>query len=287
VRSTHSGTPVLVGLAPMMTAMRAAFDYRDFRLRPPISPAAAPVGARARWTTRMQRGGALDESESLALFADYGMPVMPHRIVESATAAEAAARDVGFPAVLKTANAWHPPQIRRRRRQLNLYDAAAIRAAYDDLARRLGPRVLVTPMAGRASSSPSAPSTIRSSAPSSWPAPAHPHRDHGRPPFRPAALRRRDRAPPARPPESAAAARRPPRPARCRHRRVADSLARFSVLARISPACSREIDVNPVLCGASGCAVLDALVVGRAQGPSRQLWCDRLQRRHVGAHGGI
>ena len=88
----------------MMTAVRAAFDYRDYRAcAHRISPAAAPVGAKARWTARLQRGGALDESESLALFADYGMPVLPHRIVESASAAEAAAREVGFPVVLKTA----------------------------------------------------------------------------------------------------------------------------------------------------------------------------------------
>src|SRR5262249_56214287 len=72
VRSTHNRTPVLVGLAPMMTAVRAAFAYRDFHLRAPVSPAAAPGGARTRWTERLRHGGALDEAESLAVFDDYG-----------------------------------------------------------------------------------------------------------------------------------------------------------------------------------------------------------------------
>ena len=163
VRCTHMGTPVLVGLAPMMTAVRAAFDYRDSRSRPPIVPAPAPTGAKARWIARLQRGDALDESESLVLFADYGVPVSPHRIVESAAAAEAAARDLGFPAVLKTAmpGILHKSDVGGVK--LNLSDVAAVRAAYDDLARRLGPRVLVMLSgAGRARAPESAGARVRS-----------------------------------------------------------------------------------------------------------------------------
>ncbi len=165
VRCTHSGTPVLVGLGPMMTAVRAAFDYRDFGAPPAASPAAAPVGAKARWIARLQRGGALDESESLTLFADYGMPVLPHRIVESASAAESSGPRNRLPGCFEDRHAGHPAQIRCRRRQartcrmrplsvppMTIWRAASGRACWS--CRWLG----------RASNSPSARSTIRSSA---------------------------------------------------------------------------------------------------------------------------
>jgi succinyl-CoA synthetase beta subunit len=252
----------------MMTAMRAAFDYRDFRLRPPTLATAAPVGAKARWTARLQRGGALDESESLALFADYGMPVMPHCIVESATAAEAAARDVGFPAVLKTAmpGILHKSDVGGVK--LNLSDVAAVRAAYDDLSRRLGPRVLVMPMAGRgvelafgALDDPQFSSIVMAGA--------------GGILIEIMADRRF-----ALPPFDAATARRLLDRLKARllldgHRglpvadidAVTDSLARFSVLAADLAGLFQEIDVNPVLCSPRGCVALDALVVGRPHGP--------------------
>jgi acyl-CoA synthetase (NDP forming) len=45
--------------------------------------------------------GPLDEVQSLALLRHAGIPVVAHRLVESAAAAEAAAAALGFPAVLK------------------------------------------------------------------------------------------------------------------------------------------------------------------------------------------
>jgi acyl-CoA synthetase (NDP forming) len=267
VRCTHMGTPVLVGLAPMMTAVRAAFDYRDFRLRPPTLPAAAPVGAKARWTARLQRGGALDESESLALFADYGMLVMPHRIVESASAAEAATREMSFPVVLKTAmpGILHKSDVGGVK--LNLSDVAAVRAAYNDLARRLGPRVLVMPMAGKGAEL------------------AFGALDD--PQFGPLVMVgaggvlieiMADRRFALAPFDSTTARRLidglKARPLLDSHRgmpaadidAVAEMLARFSVLAADLAGLFREIDVNPVLCGPGACVVLDALVVGQPHG---------------------
>jgi hypothetical protein len=47
---------------------------------------------------------------------------------------------------------------------------------------------------------------------------------------------------------------------------VAESLARFSVLAADLAGLFQEIDVNPMLCASSGCVALDALAVGRPHG---------------------
>jgi acyl-CoA synthetase (NDP forming) len=267
VRCTRGGTPVLVGLGPMMTAVRAAFDYRDFGSRPPLSPPPAPSGARALWTARLERGGALDEAESLALLADYGLPVLPHRLVENAAAARAAARDLGFPVALKTAmpGVLHKSDVGGVR--LNLPDPAALRAAYDDLARRLGPRALVMPMAGKG---------IELAFGALDDAQFGPivmvgaggvlielmsDQCFALPPFDAAFARRlidRLRARPlldgkrGLPPANVEA--------------IAVTFARFSAMAADLSGLFLEIDANPVLCGADGCIALDALVVGRPRG---------------------
>jgi succinyl-CoA synthetase beta subunit len=251
----------------MMTAVRAAFDYRDHRAYAPMSPGVAPAGAKARWAPLLQRGGVLDEPESLALFADYGMPVLPHRIVESASAAQDAAIAVGFPVVLKTAmpGILHKSDVGGVK--LDLSDGAAVCAAYDDLARRLGPRVLVMPMArkgvelafGALDDPQFGPLVMVGAggvlievmadrrfalAPFDE---ATAHRLLDRLKVRP--LLDGKRGQPAANIDA-----------------VAEALARFSVLAADVAGLFQEIDINPVLCRAEGCVALDGLVTGRPQG---------------------
>ena len=267
VRCTLSGTPVLVGMKPMMTAVRAALDYRDSRLRPPVAAAAAPVGARERWTARLQRGDVLDESEGLALFADYGVPVLPNRVVESGAGAEQAARELGFPVVLKTAmpGILHKSDVDGVR--LNLADAAGVRAAYDDLARRLGPRALVTPMAGKgvelafgALDDPQFGPIVMVGAGGIL-VEAMADRRFALAPFDAATARRRLDGLKVRPLLDGLRGL----PA-ANLDVVAAALARFSAFAADLAGLFQEIDINPMLCGGQGCVALDALVVGRPHG---------------------
>lgn len=264
VRCTGAGTPVLIGLTPLMIAVRAAFGYRDFRDRPPAAPAAAPAGARARWTARLQRGEALDEAESLALFADYGVPTLPHRIVESADAADVAARELGYPVALKTAmpGILHKSDVGGV--ALGLADASALRAAYEDLARRLGPRALVMPMAGKgvelafgALDDPQFGPVVMIGAGGTL-IELLQDRRFALPPFDAAAARRlvdRLRARPLLDGRRGAPA--------ADIDALAAAFARFSVMAADLAGLFREIDVNPLLCSAAGCIALDALVIGR------------------------
>ncbi len=265
VRCTRSGTPVLVGLGPLMTAVRAAFAYRDFRARPAASPAAAPAGVRARWTARLQRGHVLDEAEGLALFADYDVPTLPHRIVESAAEAEAAARGFGYPVVLKTAmpGILHKSDVGGV--ELNLGDAAALRLAYDDLARRLGPRVLAMPMAGQgtelafgALDDPQFGPIVMIGAGGILIESMNDRR-FALPPFDAAVARRLIDRLRTRPLLDG----RRGRPA-ANIDALADAFARFSVMAANLAGLFQEIDINPVLCGSAGCVALDALVVPKA-----------------------
>jgi len=267
VRNTQAGVPVLIGLRPMMTAVRAAFDYRDARARPPMRLASPPAGAKSRWIERLRQGGALDEAESFALLADYGMPVLPHRIVNSAAAAEKAAKDVGLPVVVKTAmpGVLHKSEVGGVK--LNLADIAAVRAAYRDLADRLGARVLVAPMArpgielalGAVDDPQFGPLVMVGAGGVLIEIMAD--RQFALPPFDETAARR-------------LLDRLKVRPLLDGRRgmpkvdidAVAETVARFSVLAADLAGLFREIDVNPLLCRADGCVALDALVIGRVPG---------------------
>ncbi len=151
VRLAEEGIPVLEGTVTGLAAFRHLFEYRDVRARPPL--AASPAGgsisaeARARWEARLDAGTPLSESEGLALLAEYGVPVAASREVDTAEAAVAVANGVGWPVALKSAapGLAHKSDVGGVR--LGIGDEDGVRAAYADLSRRLGPRVLVQAMA--------------------------------------------------------------------------------------------------------------------------------------------
>jgi len=134
------GVPVLEGTG---SGLRALAHLLARRTRPQPSGAEATVyeRRRQRWRTRLAHGQ-LDEAQALALLADYGIRVTPTRVTGSADAAVAAAGSVGYPVVLKTAEgSAHKSDVGGVR--TGLADAEAVRTAYADLARRLGPRVSI------------------------------------------------------------------------------------------------------------------------------------------------
>ncbi len=141
------GVPVIDGTASAMLTIRHMLAYRDFLARAPSAPPRAPPGVRERWRTRLMEPRPLDEAESLALFADYGVATAPFRVADSAAGVVAAAAAIGYPVALKTAAAGVLHKTERDGVRLNLRDEAALRAAYGELAARLGPRVLVAAMA--------------------------------------------------------------------------------------------------------------------------------------------
>ena len=143
---TSKGLPVLDGTIAALKAARHAFWLRDWRNRPLDLPGPAEAAVRYRWRDRLAEKTPLDEAEGLALLAGYGIAVPDNRIATTVDEAQDAASSLGFPVVLKTAM----PDIHHKSDvggvKLGLADAAAVEAAYDDLAARLGPRVLVSPM---------------------------------------------------------------------------------------------------------------------------------------------
>ncbi len=146
VAATREGFPVLDGLASFLKGARCLLEYRDFCARRRADPPHPPRPAIERWSARLAAGAELDEAESGEMLRDFGLPVNPCRVAASAAAARTAARELGYPVVLKTAQ----PGIRHKSDDdavvLALADDAAVDAAYRRLAARMGPSVLVAPM---------------------------------------------------------------------------------------------------------------------------------------------
>src|SRR5690606_27931914 len=94
--------------------------------------------------------GPLGEVASKRILQAYGMPVVPEAQVSSLTEALRAATRFGFPVALKTAAGPAQPPVLHKNKvdgvRLHLGDAAAVVSAYQDLAERLGPHVIVQPM---------------------------------------------------------------------------------------------------------------------------------------------
>ena len=146
-RMGNLGIPVIGGMGNGLDAARHLFAWRDFLARE-MSP--LPAGLEASrldaWRARLHSGAVLDEAESLSLLADYGLDVARGCVVECSGEIEALVRSIDTPVVLKTAT---PGVHHKSDRGGVVLDVSPDRLieAYDTLANRLGPRVLVADMA--------------------------------------------------------------------------------------------------------------------------------------------
>jgi acyl-CoA synthetase (NDP forming) len=262
---TRGGFPVLIDIDATMAAFRAAFTWRDAADRPAPKPAVAPEGLRGKWKARLEKGGPLDESESLALMADYGVGVLAHRIAGNEADAVAAARAIGFPVALKTATpgVLHKSDVGGVK--LALADETALAAAYRDVAGRLGPRVLIMAMAGKGVEL-SFGAVVDAQFGSLVMVGAGgvliemmKDRRFALPPFDKTEAHRLIDALALRP---LLDGKRGQKPADIDA--LAQSLAAFSVLVADLKGLIAEIDINPVLAGPGAAVALDALVVPKA-----------------------
>ncbi len=143
MRMEEAGVTVLDGLETSLAALGHLFGWRDRRSWP--EPQALPEETRRRVGLALDTLGPADENAALDLLSMADVPVVDRHVVSSADEAEKAAAALGGPVVLKSAAALlHKTEADGVK--LDLRDGASVRAAYDDLAGRLGPRVLVAPM---------------------------------------------------------------------------------------------------------------------------------------------
>ena len=134
VTSTAEGFPVIDGVPAFLRGVRALFDYRDFLAR-----SDGDLPATGRTTSGIEPG----EAGALRLLADCGLPVVPVTLVNKES--DAVANE--YPVVLKTA----VPGIAHKSDVggvvLDIESDEELRAAYRDIAERLGPEALIAPMA--------------------------------------------------------------------------------------------------------------------------------------------
>jgi acyl-CoA synthetase (NDP forming) len=140
--STAAGFPVLDGLPAFLRGVRALFDYRDFLDREPGSCTPADGNAVEAWRSRLG-GEPLGEAEALTMLRDFGLPVLPAVTCNDESQAVAS----GFPVALKTA----APGIAHKSDVggvvLGIETGEQLHAAYRDMASRLGPAAIIAPMA--------------------------------------------------------------------------------------------------------------------------------------------
>jgi acyl-CoA synthetase (NDP forming) len=150
IKSASSPALVFEGTETFLTAVKLAMERRD-RVEdgPGDMPAPPDPAVIEAWRTRLQDGAPFDENEGLDLLDAFGFSTPARRIAADRDGVRQAAAEIGYPVVLKTAE----PGILHKSDvggvALNLHDEAALLAAYDAMASRLGPRVLIAAMASR------------------------------------------------------------------------------------------------------------------------------------------
>jgi len=135
-----AGIPVLEGARTGLLALGHLLAHGTWPGRPRPQPVDA--ARRGRWR-RALRSGPLAAADGFGLLHDYGIPVIRARSADTAGAALAAAAQIGYPVVLKTAEPCVAHKSDAGGVVLGIRDAAGLETAYADLAARLGPRVLV------------------------------------------------------------------------------------------------------------------------------------------------
>jgi len=146
IAMTREGYPVLDGVPMFLRGAKHLLDYRDFAARDRGSLLPLPAAALTAWRARLAEGRSLDENEAMKLLRDFRLPANPGRIVANEAEARGAAREFGYPVVLKTAMRDIDHKSDRGGVHLGIGDEAALIASYRDLATRIDPRVLVAPM---------------------------------------------------------------------------------------------------------------------------------------------
>jgi len=144
-RLRAAGVPVLEGTRSGLLALRHLLEHAAGRPspgRPSPGPPAVDPARRRRWAPVLSAGPP-GSAVLFDLLRDYGIPAVRARAARTRAGTLAAAAEIGYPVVLKTDEPGiaHKSDVGGVR--LGLAGPGAVGAAYDDLSARLGPRVLV------------------------------------------------------------------------------------------------------------------------------------------------
>jgi acyl-CoA synthetase (NDP forming) len=139
-----AGIPVLEGTRSGLLALRHLLDHAD-RRPSEVTPSPELQAGRARrdrWRSRIAAGDTLPTVQALQLLADYGIVSAATRAADDEDALLAAAGEIGYPVVLKTDEAIaHKTDVGGV--VVGIGNRAELSAAYRAIAERLGSRAVV------------------------------------------------------------------------------------------------------------------------------------------------
>jgi acyl-CoA synthetase (NDP forming) len=138
---SEGGVPHLQGIRETLRAMQIFTGYAGFRRRldTPVSRGCPSPNDLPRWRSHLgDARGTLSELDGRRLLAAYGIPGPREMVATAADAAVAAAREIGYPVVLKILSAGiaHKTDIGGVR--INLRDDAEVAQAFHDVMRAAG-----------------------------------------------------------------------------------------------------------------------------------------------------
>jgi acyl-CoA synthetase (NDP forming) len=144
---SDAGIAVLDGGRDALVAIRNALSFRDQNTREPMKRDCG-LSARecARWQARSTMLSEFDESTSLRLLGEFGIPVIEHAIAETLEDVLRIASDVSYPVALKTAAFGVAHKSDERGVVLEIKNETELITAYRQMRERLGARVLVAAM---------------------------------------------------------------------------------------------------------------------------------------------
>ena len=267
---TEAGVPVIDGTEEGLRAIRSLFDLRDRRARTRTMPPALARERVDRWRERLMQPLPLDEAEALALLSEYGITTPRLEVAGTLDEAQAAAKRIGFPIVLKTAAAGIRHKSDVAGVLLGLPDASALATAYADMAVRLGARVILAAMAEKGTEiafgivhDPQFGPFVMMAAGGIWIEALNDRTVSLAPVTVEAAHDMISRLRTSRLLNGGRGLKPADRVA------LALAFARFSMLAADLGDLIDEMDVNPLFAGPDGCCAVDALLIARPQ-PSKQ-----------------
>ena len=143
-RMHGAGIPFVGNTREALLAVKHNLAYRDFLRRDPIMPPAAPSEVvLRRWRERLASGVSLDAMESFALLKDFGIRVPEMHVAGNDEALHQAARRLGFPLVLKTANKNIAHKADVGGVVTGIMDQEVLSNAYAAMSGALGPEVVL------------------------------------------------------------------------------------------------------------------------------------------------
>ena len=149
IDSSHRDLPVIDGVSQFLVGTRCLLAYRDFKKREAHGHSALDPDKVLDWRSRLSEQTAVGELLAAQFLSDFGLPMVVGSPVSNSDELALAATKQRFPLVLKTAKSGVAHKSDVGGVVLDISNAEALQQAYRDMAMRLGPEVLVSPMIKR------------------------------------------------------------------------------------------------------------------------------------------